>query len=164
MESRFFLVEGEGEGEFFLCPFAAKRILYVFFPPPMDCLRTLCLEFVRLAQTPFLVGQQPKHLFHDNRPPCIPFDTSPVTRSRSHPFPMNPYTEFTCLYTSQKQKKAKTWHDGTGAPLHSGSAQLGFSVDFCHQMVALTSTCFSTLLETHVGHVRYFHNNSKVNY
>ncbi|KAG0015400.1 hypothetical protein BGZ80_009882 [Entomortierella chlamydospora] len=25
---------------------------------------------------------------------------------------MNPYTEFTCLYTSQKQKKAKTWQDG----------------------------------------------------
>ncbi|KAG0378301.1 hypothetical protein BGX24_004221 [Mortierella sp. AD032] len=25
---------------------------------------------------------------------------------------MNPYSEFTCLYTSQKQKKAKTWHDG----------------------------------------------------
>ncbi|KAF9181856.1 hypothetical protein BGZ51_005136 [Haplosporangium sp. Z 767] len=36
---------------------------------------------------------------------------------------MNPYTEFTCLYTSQKLKKAKTWQD---------------------------------------GHLRYFHNNSKV--
>lgn len=27
---------------------------------------------------------------------------------------MNPYSEFTCLYTSQKQKKAKTWQDGNG--------------------------------------------------
>ncbi|KAK3818037.1 MAG: hypothetical protein JOS17DRAFT_387115 [Linnemannia elongata] len=34
---------------------------------------------------------------------------------------MNPYSEFTCLYTSQKQKKAKTWHDGHLKYFHNNS-------------------------------------------
>ncbi|KAG0283918.1 hypothetical protein BGZ96_011712 [Linnemannia gamsii] len=34
---------------------------------------------------------------------------------------MNPYSEFTCLYTSQKQKKAKTWHDGNLKYFHNNS-------------------------------------------
>ncbi|KAG0260317.1 hypothetical protein BG011_001965 [Mortierella polycephala] len=43
---------------------------------------------------------------------------------------MNPYTEFTCLYTSQKFKKAKTWQDGHLRYFHSNSKVVLYDIKF----------------------------------
>ncbi|KAI7828523.1 hypothetical protein BC939DRAFT_443145 [Gamsiella multidivaricata] len=43
---------------------------------------------------------------------------------------MNPYSEFTCLYTSQKLKKAKTWHDGHLRHFHNNSKVVLYDTKF----------------------------------
>ncbi|GJJ76966.1 hypothetical protein EMPS_09325 [Entomortierella parvispora] len=42
----------------------------------------------------------------------------------------NPYSEFTCLYTSQKLKKAKTWQDGHIRYFHNNSKVVLYDVKF----------------------------------
>jgi len=66
--------------------------------------------------------------------------------SRSKTPSMNPYSEFTCLYTSQKLKKAKTWQDGTNEGL----------VAVCH-LLFIQSTFiyfYSCIFDCNLTHTR----------